>query len=57
MTSSFGQGSGPIAFNYIRCAGNEAKLVDCPTVKSRACGHNEDVGMRCLPRTGKWIMT
>ncbi len=52
VSSVFGIGTGPIAFNYIRCAGTEARLMDCPTISSRSCNHNEDVGVRCLRRTG-----
>ena len=50
--TSYGLGSGLIAFNFIRCAGTETRLVDCPTVRSRACAHNEDIGVRCRLRTG-----
>lgn len=51
-SSSFGLGSGPIAFNFIRCAGTETTLMDCTSLNSRPCSHSEDVGVRCLMRTG-----
>lgn len=54
-SSMFGLGSGPIAFNYVRCAGTEDRLIDCPSLNSRSCSHVEDAGVRCLMRTGKLI--
>ena len=48
----FGQGSGPIAFNYIRCAGTESMLSECPTLDSTSCAHSEDIGIGCLQKTG-----
>lgn len=50
--SPFGPGTGPIAFDYIRCAGTESKLADCPSLKARPCSHAEDSGVRCQARTG-----
>ncbi len=48
----FGTATGPIAFNYLRCAGTEQRLIDCPLINHRACSHSEDVGARCLAKTG-----
>lgn len=48
----YGLGTGPIAFNYIRCAGTESRLMNCPSLASRSCNHGEDVGARCLRKTG-----
>ena len=49
---TFRQGSGPIAFNYIRCAGTETTLMDCPTLRSRMCTQHEDAAIRCRMRIG-----
>ena len=52
---TFGQGTGPILFNYIRCIGTESRLIDCPSRSSRSCAHSQDVGVRCLMREGNLI--
>ncbi|XP_032297007.1 deleted in malignant brain tumors 1 protein-like isoform X5 [Coturnix japonica] len=47
--SSFGQGSGPIWLEGVRCLGTEATLTECP-VKPRglhSCSHLEDAGVVC----------
>ena len=49
---TFGRGSGPIAFNYIRCAGTETTLMDCPALRSRMCTQYEDAAVRCRMRIG-----
>ena len=48
----YGLGTGSIAFNFLRCAGTESRLIDCVSVRHRSCSHAEDVGARCLIRTG-----
>uniref|UniRef100_A0A8C9ERL6 Soluble scavenger receptor cysteine-rich domain-containing protein SSC5D n=1 Tax=Pavo cristatus TaxID=9049 RepID=A0A8C9ERL6_PAVCR len=48
-TPSFGQGSGPIWLEGMRCLGTEATLTECP-VKPRglySCSHLEDAGVVC----------
>lgn len=55
--SIFGPGAGLIAFDYIRCAGTEPKLINCPSLHGRPCTHNEDSGVRCQVRTGTIIQT
>lgn len=54
--SSYGLASGMIAFHFIRCAGTESRLVDCPVVRSRPCSHNEDIGVKCRLKTGVFTL-
>ena len=54
LAAHFGQGSGAILRQYLRCAGTESQLVDCPT-SSSTCSHAEDAGVTCLP-TGKYLV-
>ena len=44
----FGQGTGPIVLDDVRCAGTEDRLVDCPYDPSTVdCVHSEDASVRC----------
>ena len=44
----FGQGTGPIVLDDVRCAGTEDRLVDCPHDPSTVdCVHSEDASVRC----------
>ena len=45
--TTFGQGSGPIVMDEVRCRGTEDTLMDCPLSLSHSCGHHEDAGVRC----------
>ena len=44
----FGQGTGPIYLDDMRCNGNEASILDCPHDPNTGdCGHFEDSGVSC----------
>ena len=48
--AAFGQGTGPIYLDDLRCTGTEATLFDCPFDPTHNCNHFEDAGVRCLPQ-------
>ena len=50
----FGQGTGPILLDDLRCTGTETRLVDCPSngigISTHCNGHADDAGVQCQPR-------
>ena len=47
----FGQGTGPIVMDEVRCTGSEVRLMDCPLRLSHNCGHHGDAGVQCTLTT------
>ena len=50
-SATFGQGSGPIQLDDLRCVGNEYALAYCSArpIKQHDCYHSEDAGVKCNP--------
>ena len=51
FTTGFTNDAGQIWLSNVHCHGTETRLIDCPTneLGVHNCGHNENVGVRCLP--------
>lgn len=47
LNAAFGQGSGPIIFDNVRCSGLEYRLLDCSHggIEVSNCAHNKDAGV------------
>ena len=52
INAHFGQGTGPLLLDWLSCTGREQTLLSCSHsgigVTSYYCGHDDDVGVRCL---------
>ena len=49
-SATFGTGSGPSWYSYVRCAGTEQNLTECRKYISpsgNACSHSQDAGVMC----------
>nr|XP_034316959.1 deleted in malignant brain tumors 1 protein-like isoform X6 [Crassostrea gigas] len=49
--AAYGQGSGPIWFDTVKCSGSETSIEQCSHSGSGShyCNHGEDVSVSCLP--------
>ncbi len=58
MARAFGQGSGPIFLDDVRCSGFESRLFDCPNqgIEVNNCAHTKDAGVVCIEGTGSTMI-
>ena len=48
VSTYYGQGTGPIVFNYLDCDGSESRLEDCYfDMNAYYFSHSYDVGLHC----------
>ncbi|PIK47661.1 putative deleted in malignant brain tumors 1 protein-like isoform X5 [Apostichopus japonicus] len=45
--ASFGEGSGEIHMDDVKCTGDESNLLSCVHIEIDNCGHSEDAGVVC----------
>ena len=46
-SAHFGQGTGPIWLDDLRCTGSENSLLECDSSSQHNCRHSEDAGVAC----------
>ena len=51
-SARFGQGTGRIVFDDVRCVGFEPLLAFCPLSRTHNCTHLDDAGVRCQGKSG-----
>ena len=58
-SATFGQGTGEILLDNLRCVGTENRLVDCQHngIGIDNCAHSEDAGLRCAGKFGYKIVS
>uniref|UniRef100_A0A8C5TVA1 SRCR domain-containing protein n=1 Tax=Malurus cyaneus samueli TaxID=2593467 RepID=A0A8C5TVA1_9PASS len=58
LQAYFGEGSGPVLLDEVRCTGNELSIEQCPknSWREHNCGHKEDAGVSCTPLTGTSVI-
>ena len=51
LRAGYGQGSGPIVLDDLRCDGRQSRLIDCPrrAIGTHNCAHSDDAGVICAP--------
>lgn len=49
-SATFGEGTGTILMDDLRCTGNETTISSCTHTSSHNCGHSEDAGVLCARR-------
>ena len=49
--AAFGQGSGPVFLDAVRCTGEDASLLSCRhgEIGRVSCSHSRDAGVLCPP--------
>lgn len=47
--ATYGQGTGPILLDNVRCSGSELSILECPQnpIGQHNCAHAEDAGVTC----------
>ena len=47
--AGYGQGTGPIFLNNLRCTGTETNILSCPGgAVTSTCTHRDDAGVNCI---------
>ena len=49
INAYYGQGTGLILYDSVRCSGNEYVLQECAHNTQHNCDHLEDAGVSCQP--------
>ena len=56
--TGFINGDGQTWLDNVQCSGSESRLIDCPAdpLGTHNCVHTNDVGVRCQPIQGNYIL-